>query len=76
MCSLRSLQDHGFQNPYDNLSTLLARSEVISDGRELNSLMRLANTLVASTTLRLDFMNSALQIMSTPLLLHGGNQGS
>jgi len=67
----KELEDHGFQNPYDNLSTLLARSEVVSDGRELNSLMRLANTLVASTTLRLDFMNSALQIMSTPLLLHG-----
>lgn len=67
----KELADHGFQNPYDNLSTLLARSEVVSDGRELNSLMRLANTLVASTTLRLDFMNSALQIMSTPLLLHG-----
>lgn len=67
----KELADHGFQNPYDNLTTLLARSEVVSDGRELNSLMRLANTLVASTTLRLDFMNSALQIMSTPLLLHG-----
>jgi hypothetical protein len=67
----KELADHGFTNPYDNLTTMLARSEVISDGRELNSLMRLANTLVASTTLRLDFMNSALQIMSTPLLLHG-----
>lgn len=67
----KELEDHGFTNPYDNLTTLLARSEVVSDGRELNSLMRLANTLVASTTLRLDFMNSALQIMSTPLLLHG-----
>lgn len=67
----RELDASGFTNPYDNLSTLLARSDVISDGRELNSLMRLANTLVASTTLRLDFMNSALQIMSTPLLLHG-----
>ena len=67
----KELDDNGFVNPYDNLTTMLARSEVISDGRELNSLMRLANTLVASTTLRLDFMNSALQLMSTPLLWHG-----
>lgn len=67
----KELDDNGFVNPYDNLTTLLARSAVVSDGRELNSLMRLANTLVASSTLRLDFMNSALQLMSTPLLWHG-----
>lgn len=67
----KELDDNGFVNPYDNLTTLLARSDVVSDGRELNSAMRLANTIVASSTLRLDFMNSALQLMSTPLLWHG-----
>lgn len=58
----------GVELPYKTAFDALAASEVVSDGRTLSSLTRLLNTLVAGSMLRLDFMNSFLQVVSTPIL--------
>lgn len=58
----------GVEMPYKTAFDALTASEVVSDGRTLASLSRMLNTLVAGSTLRLDFMNSFLQAVSTPIL--------
>lgn len=58
----------GVEMPYKTAFDALTASEAVTDGRALSSLSRLLNTLVAGSTLRLDFMNSFLQIVSTPIL--------
>ena len=63
------LEASGLTNPYDNLVTALARSKVISDGRSLMQATRVLNTLVAGSTLRLDFWNSIVSVLSVPVLM-------
>lgn len=63
------LEAQGFVNPYTDIGTFIARSEVISDARTANALGRVLNTLVAGLTLRLDTLNSFVQLMSTPIML-------
>jgi len=67
----QELEAAGFKNPYDSVGQLLTRSEVISDGRSLSQATRVLNSLVASTTLRLDPLNSLLQVVTTPILSLG-----
>lgn len=67
----KDLESKGFKNPYSSIESYLTNSAVISDGRSANALSRLASTLVAGLTLRLDWLNSFVQVMSTPILLSG-----
>ena len=66
-----TLKAQGFENPYNSVETYLSRSANISDNRTAASLGRVLNTLVAGLTLRLDFLHSIVQVMSTPILLSG-----
>lgn len=68
---LKELDAKGFQNPYKDIESYLANSAQISDGRSAAALSRLASTFVAGLTLRLDWLNSFVQVMSTPILLSG-----
>lgn len=63
-----TLDKLGVEVPYKKAFDALVASEVVTDGRSLSALSRLLNTVVAGSTLRLDFMNSFLQIVSTPIL--------
>ena len=67
----KELDAKGFQNPYKDIESYLANSSNISDNRTAAALSRLANTLVAGLTLRLDPLNSVVQIISTPIMLSG-----
>lgn len=65
------LEATGMTNPYKDLTTAMSRSKVITDGRSLMQATRVLNTLVAGTTLRLDWWNSFVNIVSSPLLASG-----
>ena len=67
----RELDAKGFQNPYKDIESYLANSGSITDNRTAAALSRVASTLVAGLTLRLDWLNSVVQVMSTPILLSG-----
>lgn len=68
---LKQLDSQGFVNPYSDIGTFISRSEVISDSRTANALGRMLNTVAASLMLRLDWLNSIVQVMSTPIMLSG-----
>lgn len=65
------LTRNGFENPYDDLGTMLTRSALISDGRTLGQATRALNTLVATTSLRADLLNTFTQVVSMPILYSG-----
>ena len=67
----RELDAKGFQNPYKSIESYIANSSSIADNRTAAALSRLASTMVAGLTLRLDWLNSVVQVMSTPILLSG-----
>lgn len=51
---MRELDAKGFQNPYKDIENYLANSGSITDNRTAAALSRVASTLVAGLTLRLD----------------------
>lgn len=67
----RELDAKGFQNPYKDIESYLANSSSVADNRTAAALSRVMSTLVAGLTLRLDWLNSVVQVMSTPILLSG-----
>lgn len=63
------LEQAGFVSPIEDGIKLALQSSNIPRGRSFDALMRTTNNLVSSFMLRLDPLNSAVQIISTPILL-------